>query len=366
MVLFKSLVSLSMLGLATAAHAETTLTYGSTLPAPHVVHQEGLAPFFQRVSDATDGELKFDLVPGGALGGVKEVVQMLRDNVADAGLLLDIYARQELPVTSMFSDMIALPDDFIAFAAAANEMQLIACTECQEDRARAGIVALAYYGPDPYRLMCSDDTKTYADLANKKTRASGRLGVLVSEFGATTVTIPSSEVYESLQRGQADCTVASTAWLDSYSLRDVVKTVIDLPMGSYFNAGLMIMGKDVWAGLPDSQKSAIKDNLGELVVDTLLAYRDQGNSAMESAKAAGVEVVEPDQEFVDAIAAFRKGEIENTIAAAEKAGVTGAPERIEAYLKLVEKWRGITAEVANDRQAFIDALNREIFSKMPL
>lgn len=360
------ILAASLSALAAPAMAETNLTYGSTLPAPHVVHRAGLAPFFQRVEDSTGGELKFELIPGGAMGSVKETIQMLSDNVTDAGLLLDIYARQELPITSMFSDMITLPDDFIVFAAAANEMQLVACTECQEERAETGVAALAYYGPDPYRLMCRDDTVSYADLANKKTRATGRLGVLVQNFGATTVTIPSSEVYESLQRGQADCTVASTAWLDSYSLSDVVETVIDLPMGSYFNAGLLLMNADVWNGLPDAQKQAVKDNLAELIVDTLFAYRDEGNAAMEKAKAAGVKIVEPDQAFVDAITAFRRGEIEFTIEAADKAGVPGAPERIETYMALVEKWRGIMADVGDDREAFIDALNREVFSKAPL
>ncbi|MEO4042985.1 C4-dicarboxylate TRAP transporter substrate-binding protein [Hoeflea sp. CAU 1731] len=356
----------ALAAMAAPAVAETNLTYGSTLPAPHVVHRAGLAPFFERIEAGTDGELVFELIPGGAMGSVKETIQMLSDNVTDAGLLLDIYARQELPITSMFSDMITLPDDFIVFAAAANEMQLVACAECQEERAETGVTALAYYGPDPYRLMCRGATDSYAALSNKKTRATGRLGVLMQEFGATTVTIPSSEVYESLQRGQADCTVASTAWLDSYSLSDVVETVIDLPMGSYFNAGLLLMNAKVWNGLPDGLKMAIKDNLAELVVDTLFAYRDEGEAAMEKAREAGVKIVAPDPAFVEAIAAFRKGEIEFTIEAAEKAGVPGAPDRIKTYMALVEKWRGIMEEVGDDRQAFVDALNREVFSKAPL
>ena len=361
---FPSLLAAALCAATTTAQADTTLTYGSALPAPHVVHEKGLAPFFDRVAAATNGELQMELIPGGAMGGLKEVVQMLQDNVTDMGLLLDIYQRQELPITSMFSDMITLPDDFIVFAAAANEMQLVACTECQAERKEAGLLSLAYYGPDPYRLMCSDGTKTFEDMANKKTQASGRLGVLMKELGATPVTLTSSETYESLQRGQADCAVASTAWLDSYSLKDVVKTVIDLQLGSYFNAGLLVMNRGVWDDLPEDQQQAIQSNLAELVVDSLLAYQAQGDAALDAAREAGVEIVEPDEKLKSILADFRKGEIENTIATAEANGDDAVRARVETYLALVEKWRGIVAEVGSDRAAFIEAMDREVFSKM--
>lgn len=361
-----SLIAAAILAVTTAAHAETNLTYGSTLPAPHLVHEKALNPFFERVRAATDGELNIELIPGGTMGSVKETVQMLRDNVTDMGLLLDIYTRQEVPVSSMFADMIALPDDFVVYAAAANEMQLVACEACQAERKEKGILTLALYGPDPYRLMCADDVRSVADLADRKTRSSGRMGVLVQQFGATAVTLPSSEVYEALQRGQADCTIASTAWLDSYSLSDVVETVIDLPMGSYFNAGLLVMNRDVWDGLPEAQQTAIRDNLAELVVDALLAYKAGGDDALAAAKESGVVVVEPGEDMKQALAAFREGEIANTIANAEEAGIEGAEARIETYMALVEKWRGILAEIGDDRAAFIEAMDREIFQKLAL
>ncbi|MEW5423809.1 C4-dicarboxylate TRAP transporter substrate-binding protein [Amorphus sp. 3PC139-8] len=345
------------------AAADTNLTYGSTLPAPHVVHEKGLAPFFERIEQQTNGALSWEILPGGAMGGVKEAVQTIEDGVVDSGLVLDIYTRQEVPITSMFADMIAIPDDFLVYAAAANEMQLLDCQACIDERTDRDLIAMAYYAPDPYLLMCSDGSRTYADLQNKKTRASGRMGVLIDSFGATTVTIPSSEVYESLQRGQAACSVASSAWLDSYGLSDVVTTVIDLPMGSYFNAGLLYMNKSVYDDLTEDEQTAIRDNLAGLVADTLFAYRAEGQSAVDAAKAKGVEFVEPDSEMVEALVEFRKGELQNTIETAEKAGIEGAQERVDAFMSLVEKWRQIVAETGDDKQAFTEALNREIFSK---
>lgn len=359
----KFLVSASAMVLASMAGAETTLTYGSTLPAPHLAHREGLEPFFERVSEATNGELKFDLLPGSALGSVKEAVQMLEDNVADAGLLLDVFTRQELPITSMYDDLIVVADDFIVFAAASNEYQLVVCEDCQAERTAKNIVSMAYYAPDPYRLMCRDDTSTFEQLQNKKTRATGRNGMLLQALGATTVTITSAEVYESIQRGQADCTVASAAWLESYNLKDVVKTVVDLPMGTYFNAGIWVMNLETWQGLPEDQQKTMQDNMAELVVDMLFTYRDESESALAAAKAAGVTVVEPDQALRDGLAEFRKGEIEHAIEAAANAGVDNAEERIDTFLALVEKWRGIMDEVGDDRAAFIAALNREVYSK---
>lgn len=351
---------------ATAARAGTDLTYGSFLPAPHLVHREGLEPFFERVKKDSGGEIDWTLVPGGAMGGTKEAVQVVRDRVVDGGLLLDIYQRRELPVSSMFADLIVLPDDFMIYAAAANEMQLIRCAACIAEKAGQNMVALAYYAPDPYKLMCRDETGSLADLRNKKTRATGRLGVLMQHFGATPVTITSSEVYEALERGQADCTVASNAWLKSYNLKDVVTSIIDLPMGSYFNAALLVMNKDRLAGLSDAEKQAIVKNLPKLVVDALFAYRAESRQALDAAEQAGVAVHEPDAAMRQALEAFRQGELDNAVAAADAAGIEGARQRIDTYLGLVEKWRGIFEKAGGDRAAIEAALRDEVFSKLEL
>src|SRR5690606_15806168 len=118
-------------------------------------------------------------------------------------------------------------------------------------------------------------------------------------YGATPVTITSSEVYEALERGIADCTIASAAWLTSYNLKDVVESVIDLPTGSYFNAGLFNMNKRRLESLTDAEKQAILRNLPKLVVDALFAYDAEGEESLRQAVEAGVQVHQPDPAMVE-------------------------------------------------------------------
>jgi TRAP-type C4-dicarboxylate transport system substrate-binding protein len=349
----------------TTAQAQTKLTYGSYLPATHVIHKDGLEPFFKRVEADTKGSLHWELFSGGAMGGPKEALQTVKDDVVDSALIVDVYLKRDLPVSVVIADVGLLVDEPLVYAGAINETFLLNCPECLAESAKHNKVPLARYNTDIFYIMCNKEVHTLEGLKGIKIRVGGRHGPLMQELGATSVSITTAEMYEALQRGQADCTTGSTAWLNSYGLKDVIKGVVSYPLGAYIGGEGMNMNKDRWQSLTDAERKAIVKNLPKFVSDTVIAYVAEGKNALDDAvKNNGVKVLEADAPMKAAIAKFVQGEEKVSAEKGKEAGVKD-PEKILATLNAsVAKWRKIIADIKGDPAKFEKALWDEIFSKL--
>lgn len=355
----------TMAAAATAVQAETKLTYGSYLPAPHLVHKHGLEPMFMELEKATNGSLKFELFSGGAMGGGKAMLQIVRDRVTDSSIIVDAYVKRDVPASAAIAELAVVGEDNRVMAGAVNELQLLDCKQCAKEQKRNRYKALAYYSTSPYRLMCTSEVGTLAQLEGKKARATAAFGVMMAKLGATPVSITSSEIYEAMQRGQADCTVGSPAWLTSYSLKDVVKSILDVPLGTYHGALVYNMNLKTWNSLSGEERTAIIKAMPGLVSRVVHAYVDEGNDAIEAAKSGnGVVLTKPGADLLAKLKEHRAGEKERVIAKATEDGVDDADELIGKFLNLIKKWEGIVAEIGDDPAAYEKALWDNIYSKL--
>jgi TRAP-type transport system periplasmic protein len=55
---------------------------------------------------------------------------------------------------------------------------------------------------------------------------------------------------------------------------------------------------------------------------------------------------------------------DENIEVAKAAGVKNAEAILDAYLASYEKWKGIMAQIGDDRERYIEALKREIYDKL--
>lgn len=339
-----------------------TLTYGSPIPDNHILHTDGLAPFFARVEADSDGKVKWRLVAGGALGNQREAINSLKGSVMDATYIYDLYVRSQLPVSSTIGDIYVTADDLKVYVGAVNEMMLLKCPQCEDERKSQDIVALAYNGTGPYYLMCNSEINTLDRLQGKKVRAAARQGPMMQQLGATPVSVSSAEIYEALQRGQADCTVAGASWLVSYGLKDVVRSILQEPMGTYFTGLALALNRGSWDRLGEDGQAAVRKNLPQLVADLVFADIEEGEGALAASKQSGAALLEPDDKLVEALRAFQAGEYAHAISEANKSGVQGAEELLKVFDELVAKWRTIVAETGTDKQKYAEALEREVFA----
>ncbi len=354
----------AILGLSAVAQAETKLTYGSYVPSTHVLNMVGIAPMAEHLEKASNGTLKMELFPGGAIAGGKGAVDQIRDGLVDSGLIVDAYVTRELPTSAMLAELGIIGADSLVMAAATNEFQLVDCEQCKEDLKEHGIFAMAYYSTAPYMLLCNKEVKSADDIKGLKVRATSGFGVMIKNMGGVPVNIASNEVYEAMQRGQADCTVGADAWLKSYTLWDVAKYVLDFPVGTYHSGLVFAMSTDSWERLSEDHKALIRDYMPKLVRAAAVGYIDEAKEAREGAAAHGVSFVKPDQSFVDAFTKLREAEVDRVIELSKSRGINNPEPIINGYMEKVAKWTAIVAEINGDPEKFEEAVRREIYSKV--
>lgn len=346
--------------------AQQEFIFATYLSSRHNMNRGGVAPYFERVTAATDGALTFTLYTDGTMVSGRNTLQAIRNNVIDMGLVVDLFVPGYLRTSALLGEMALLLDDPWVTAGAANEMQLLHCQQCETDLTRNHIKQLVMYAANPFYLQCNRADMTLADMPGKRVRAVGPWAKWVAAMGATPVNITGGEVYEALERGQIDCTMGALAWLRTYSLKDVVESIVMLPTGVFAGGSMINMNTARWATLSTGQKQAFVDNGPQLVVDITTAYTQADDVARQLGEEKGIQFLTPQNDMVQLFAQHKRAEFKRVAALAEQRDIPNAEALLNKYAEVVDKWRAIVAETGNDREAFKQHLQREIFSKIVL
>lgn len=353
------------LGLALPVSAQALeLTYATSTSPQHPSIKYGAQPFADSLAERTKGEVTYKIFSGGAVGGAQELLGSVRDGIADSAILVDIYTLSDLPLSSILSQLIILADDPRVFAAAMNETQLLKCPACVKERARNNLLGLGFISSGTYHLLCSSPVNSLEDLKGKKVRASSRMGVMLQEMGATSVSITTGEMYEAMQRGQVDCIAGSANWLQAYNLADHVKYIITTPMGAYFGSDIINIATPSWEQLTREQKDIFVDLTPAAVARVVFAYNAENEAFLSGELAPELTRMELGDDFKADLERRREAEYDAVLAEAEARGIEGAADLIAAFREFIAKWRVIMAKVGDDQAAYEQALRDEIYSKL--
>ena len=74
--------------------------------------------------------------------------------------------------------------------------------------------------------------------------------------------------------------------------------------------------------------------------------------------------LEPEDDIVAKLEEARIAERDEALAQAKKLGATDPEGRLENTVKLAEKWAKFVEETDGDKQALIDEMEKEIYSKV--
>lgn len=354
-----TLGALAVAALPHATLAETEISYSSWFPGSSTLHTKALTPMFDRITEATGGEVTFNVFTDGTVAGGRNTLQAIRDGVADMGLLATSYHPGELRVQAWLSEASILVPNALAGAGAYNEMVFKNCPECLSEMDAQGIQPIAYHSTPPYKLMCNKPVETAEDMKGLRVRTGGSWASWVDAAGGTAVTMTVPEAYEGLERGQVDCVAGSTAWLIQFSLYDVVSDVSDMPIGAFAGGIPVNMNAEVWAGLTAEQQALLYLEGAKAATDVALEFAKEDGQAINEPGDHDLTVTAPADDLKAAYAAFAQTEIDRMLALAEDRGIENAKELLDTYLALLTKWDGIAAEIGTDRDAFAQRIYDE-------
>lgn len=361
-----AVLALLTVGVSSASHAAERFVYGSYVPRSHTFHTAGLEPYFEAVGKDSDGQMRFRLLSDGTVVDASNTLTGIRNGTVDMGLIVDVYIPSTLPTEATLNEMALFADNTTAAAAAMTEMVLLHCPQCQTEWKAAGVTPIAFYSTSPYYLMCKTPISDLASLKGKRIKSATAWNGLAAHFGATPVSLATSETYEAMSRGQADCALGGAAYLKSYGLADVVDYIVDMPMGAYMGATFIDMNSKRWQSLSDDQRKIFIDHAAEAIVNVSNGYDADAEEALTKARKDGVDFITPGAPLTDSYDAYLEKERRRVVALAEKRGVTDPEKLVSTYLDLLAQWTTIVDDADGDKATLVDTINERIYAKADL
>jgi len=241
---------------------------------------------------------------------------------------------------------------------------MLECPGCTSDLEDLGVINLGFQSTSTYKLLCNAEVSTIGDLQGKKIKAAGPWSRLVVSWGAAPVNIPSNDVYEGMQRGQLDCALAPESAMEDYGLYDVVKTVVDLPMGTFHGFHSFVINRDVWDDLPDDQKALLLDKMPGYITQNVQAYYDSSETSKKKAIENGTVYTAAGADLKASIETAKKEGREINLEDARKQGVEAPEENLRTFLTILNKWTELLGTDAPDLARYEQLLRDNIYSKV--
>ncbi|MGE3246475.1 MAG: C4-dicarboxylate TRAP transporter substrate-binding protein [Beijerinckiaceae bacterium] len=349
----------------TQAAQSLELVYGSWVSPRHSVMRFGTPEFFKDVTKATKGELTFRLVAGGQLADVKGTIPGLKDGLFDLGFVIPPFAPSYIPAINLMFSTQFFGSDGVAATGAQLETMLLNCPQCLAEATKSGIITLGGFSTTPFVLMCRDKVAGPADLKGKKVRAVGGAIQTLKMAGATPVAMSPAAATQALQRGAVDCVLGPPAWLRSYGYQDVVKYVLDYPLGMTGPAMHLGVSRKRYYSLTPSQRKAMVDATPRSVaIAALIGYIKTDQTIIEAAKKKGVTFLPGGNSFDAIVEKREKDQREANIKAAQRFNIPDPDKMLDALASSFKKWKALSKDIGQDTDKFAAALKREIYDKV--
>lgn len=358
MRMFKGLM-LSAIMAATGSTVALAEQFNANIffPDKHPLAKYGYVEWAEKLAAASGGDLKATIYTGDVLLPPRSGLSGVRDGIAQVGYAAGTYTPAELPISNALQELGFNYDDALVMVAAASDFNMTH-PEALAQWAKAGVIYGGGYSTPPYNLMCSSPIQSIADLKGKRVRTSGAaLSRWAETIGAIPVNVPSSEMYQGVEKGTLDCAVNVASDLKSRSLWDVAKHTTMAPLGMYWSGPMWAYNPSYWEGLSEAERRTLFEVNADALANLYVGYAASVTEALAEAADYGVTVYQPDEAFLGAISSFAEENLTNVYTTARDQYGLEDPEAIlGAFDETVKKWTALFADVDRSDPAAIAAI----------
>ena len=253
-----ALAAIGLAAPAASAEDKMPISFGYPGPLTSQVHVRGVDPWFHKVEQDSDGVVEWKIFAGGSVGTFKNIYDRLLNGVVDTCYGLFGELAGQFPK----SDVVTLPfETRSSYEAGLALYRLYSSGVTADEFDKVKVVGFGRY---PYAVMHSrKPINGLADLKGLKMSAFSRIsGQVIENLGGVPVTMPVSDVYQSLQRGLIDLTITAWVAVETYKYFEITKYNMEAPISS--NHAFMFMNKAAYAKLSGKAKAAMDRNMGEV------------------------------------------------------------------------------------------------------
>lgn len=257
------------------AAAEETLKFANFMPAGHPYVASTFQPFADAVKAGTDGKVTVTLYNGGELGaGPVEQYSRVVDGVAELAVSLPGYTASNFPLT-LTAELPGLVDEKTGTAEIWDNIKLF-----QPEYRRVVLVAL-WSSAENVLYTRDKAVRSPADMKGLKIRVPSRnAGLLVEAWGGVPVSMPVSDIYNSIQTGVLDGAMIDGTATKAFKLGEVAN-YLTVGMKTTNSPFYIIMNRDAAKELSDDELKAVQA-AGR-------AASDNGSAMQQRVAADGIE-----------------------------------------------------------------------------
>ena len=254
----------------------------------------GAKAFAEKLAFLSDGRIKVQVFPGGALGNALKVSETVKNGIAEMGHTWMGYDWGADTTTCLLGGYAGSFDTerMLHWLYEAGGIDL----QRQFRDETAGIISMPLFIRTAEVFLHSrKPVRTLADLKGLKLRSAGAWLDMAREMGAAPVTTAGGEIYPALERGVIDATEWGTLWENlSPGFYKVAKYLIIPGVHQPTAPFELCINKAAWGKLPERDRKLIEQaaklttfeswtRIGQEDAKSLDVYRQAGNEIIELA-----------------------------------------------------------------------------------
>ena len=313
-----TLLSASLLASANA-YAEKVLFTLGTSNSEQDLSVQAMKRWQGAMTEASGGELKMGILPGGAVGSGQQILQQLSTNEIQVSIGGPVVVHQLMKPYQCLEAEYIYRDEAHGYKVWTGEIGKD-LSKALEDRYDFSIVGVASRGAR--QITANKPIRTPEDLAGVKVRVTNSLrSEIFKTYGALPGPLPFSELYGGLRQRVFDAQENPLSAIWAQKFHEVQSTVnLTNHIQSYY---IVTANKSFTDSLSEKHREIFFSTLDESVKWLNEQVAAQQASLIARLKAEGMEVVEADVE------SFRKVALPIVKAYAEENCVPGLLDRIE-------------------------------------
>ncbi|PTW60973.1 TRAP-type C4-dicarboxylate transport system substrate-binding protein [Breoghania corrubedonensis] len=323
--------------------ADVTLKLHHLLGPKAPAHTQMLEPWAKRVEASSGGKIKIDIYPSMSLGGKPpQLIGQVRDGVVDIIWTVLGYTAGQFPRSEVFELPFIHTNNLVATNLAMREM--LEKGAFGDEFADVHVIALHVHAGQAIHMV-DTPVRTPQDLEGKKMRIPTRTGAWILEaLGANPVGMPVPDLPQALSKKVVDGALIPFEIVRPLKIQELTKYQTEGEGRVRFGTTtfLIAMNKAKYESLPDDLKKAIDDNSGiEFEKEIGRVWTQSEVGGLEALKEAGNEVIELNQDQIEAFRKKLEPVVERWVADVEAKGIDGRT--------LVDTARATIAKYANEK-----------------
>jgi TRAP-type transport system periplasmic protein len=256
-------------GVGNAFADEVKLNLATLAPPDSRVAQAIFHPWANRLNEAGQGVVHIETRDGFTLANFDNIYSRVMDDVVQVGWALQGAIGGKF-VRSAIAGLPFVSEDCESASVAFWRLYKSGALDTEY----ADVVPLMLIVFPQSGIHLTRPVQTLEDLRGLKLIALGRVqSDVIVKLGGAPLSLPATDMYESLQRNTANGAVASWTTFDPFRLGEVTRYHVETTLGT--STGMLFMAKKKFDALPEAARKVLTENSGEGASRNFGAYLDK-------------------------------------------------------------------------------------------